>query len=91
MAASSQGTLACKIFRQDIFDRYAVTDYILFNADPDMGGALRVFFKLPFEDQECEYWVKVDERSAKNFRTRFGNLLDQQAAEGIRHQVTGAS
>lgn len=90
IAGSSQGNLACKIFKPDIFDRYAVTDYVLFNADPDMGGALRVLFKLPFEDHECEYWVKVDELWANNFKTRFGNLLNQQAAEGILHQVKGA-
>lgn len=89
MADSSQGNLAFKIFKPAIFDRYAVTDYILF--DPDMGSALRVLFKLPFESNECEYWVRVDERSAKNFKTRFGNLLDQQIAEGIRHQVIGST
>lgn len=77
MADSSQGNLAFKIFKPDIFDRYVVTDYILLNVDPDIGGALRVLFKLPVESHECEYWVRVDERSAKNFKTRFGNLLDQ--------------
>jgi len=91
MAESSHGCLAYNLFKPDIFDRYAAPDYILFNVDPNMGGALRVLFKLPFETQESEYWLRVDERSAKNFKTRFGNLLDQQTAEGARHQVIGSA
>jgi hypothetical protein len=91
IADASQGNLACKILEPDIFDRYAVTDYILFNVDPDMSRHLRVFFKLPAEHQGCEYWVKVDELWSTNFKTRFGHLLDREAAEAIRHQVAGAT
>ena len=91
MAESSLDHLAYNIFNREVFDSYAVTDYIIFNVDTDMDKALRMFLKLPIDDHECEYWIRVDEHSAKNFTTRFRNLWDQQTALGLQHQATGAT
>jgi hypothetical protein len=71
MRVSSHPTLDYKVFDNELFDTQAVTDYVIINAD---STPLRMLLKLPIEDGE--YWIKVDERSARNLTTRFRKLWE---------------
>jgi hypothetical protein len=67
--------IAYKLFKKDGFESQAPSGYIILNPDGD--GELRVLVKLPLGDlgQE-EYWFKTNDRSARNFVSRFRKLWD---------------
>ncbi len=78
LSANSSGKLAYRVFKKAVFDNAAVTDYIITNADVDASlNPLRMFLKLPIE--EGDYWIRVDENSARKFTDRFRKLWDEQS------------
>ena len=75
---SCGGKLKYKIFDKAAFDNAAVTDYIITNADADANlSPLRMFLKLPID--EGDYWIRVDENSARKFTDRFRKLWDENS------------
>jgi hypothetical protein len=73
MASSYCGKLQVKEFDNELFYSQAPTDYIIINPILDNYAPLRVFLKLPVEE-ETEYWIKAQERSGHGFRDRFDQL-----------------
>ena len=70
---------AYKLFAKDEFESLAPSDYIILNPDGD--GDLRVLVKLPLGDHgQQEYWFKTNDRSARNFVSRFRKLWDAHPA-----------
>lgn len=78
MVAKSSGNLECKNFAKECFDSEAVTDYIIINADCEASHPLEVFLKIPIATVNGEYWIKVDDRSALGFKSRFQSLWDDE-------------
>ena len=72
------GSNQVKTFDLEVFDTQAVTDYVIFDVDDaDVGRPLRMFLKYPFNGLG-QFWIKVDEESARHFKTRFQTLWDSQ-------------
>jgi len=76
LAALHQDKLRVKEFDDELFYAQAPTDYIIINPTSDNNAPLRVFLKLPVE-QETEYWIKVDERPGQGFRDRFAQMWQE--------------
>ncbi len=52
--------MAYNIFNREIFDGYAVTDYIIFNVDTGMDKALRMFSSFPLTITNANTVIRVD-------------------------------
>ena len=86
LEGSCLGKLRYRMFPKDLFESQAVTDYIIFNAETEK-SPLRMFLKLPIE--AGEFWIRVDEHSARNFTARFRMLWDEPNREELHAKAGG--
>jgi hypothetical protein len=76
--SSDPNKLQVKPIPDQEFNSQAVTDYILLNPTYDKNYHLQVYLKLPINEKEKDFWIKVDEEAAIGFFDRFEKMWERK-------------